>query len=243
VTPSDVPTSSLAAALLAVLVGTAALALLLWLAATLARLLPLSRRRREMTLRVLPVAGAALSVLYLIAATAWLFGRGSPLPPAVSAVLLAMIGWVSWPLSRDVLAGVAVKAGRVCTVGDHIDTGTVSGRVTRMGTRVLTVETVRGEEAIIPYGGVASAAIRRRPVLEGIALHAFRLPVPPGLGRLELERRVTEAAFLCHWASVKRKPEVSVSEAGDLEITVFALDDAHAPAVETAVRRALASEA
>lgn len=239
---TEPPASSMAMALLAVAIGAALLAAILWLGGALVRLMPLSRRRRGMVVRVLPVVGITLAVLYFIVAAAWVFGRSSPLPPAVAAVLLATLAWVSWPLARDVLAGVAVKSGRICSVGDHIDIGTLSGRVTHMGARVFTLETTRGEEAIIPYGDVAKAAIRRRPLLEGVALHAFRLSPPSNIDRVELERRVREAAFFCHWASVKRKPEVSISETGDLEITIFALDDQHAPAVEAAVRRALCSD-
>ena len=203
--------------------------------------LPMSVGRRAAAQRAAPVLGVVLVLFYVLLCVRTLF-RDQPayLPIALS---LAFAGFVaaSWPAARDLLAGVALKAGRVCRVGDRVRIENLEGKVVRMGMRVLVLETTRGDEVLLPYGRIAREAVVRTRSEGGVASHEFSLKLPPGLGAAEARTRIKRAALLCHWAAVGRDPEVIPSaEADALDVTVFALDPEHAHEIENAVRGALA---
>lgn len=144
---------------------------------------------------------------------------------------------------RDLLAGVALKAGRVCQVGDRVRIEGIEGRVARMGYRVLVLETTRGDEVVLPYGRVAREAVVRTRTADGVASHEFTLQLPPQLSTAEARERIRRAALLCHWAAVAREPEVAQTGDAELAVTVFSLDPEHATEIERAVRATLAPAA
>ena len=202
-------------------------------------LLPVSRERHEMIARASPVAAALAGLVYLLFAARALFADYPAYVPAVLGLVVAAFVAASWSAIRDFSSGVVLKAGRICKVGDTVRIGQVQGRVERLGLRVLVMETSAGEEAIIPYSQVVRESVLRAPVIDGVALHVFRLPVPPGLPLREAKDRAREAALLNHWASIVREPEIVLTDGDRLEVTVFALHPDHAPDVEAAVRQAL----
>jgi hypothetical protein len=101
------------------------------------------------------------------------------------------------------------------------------------------VQTTEGELAIVPYRKVASTTIRREAFDEQSGFHVFRAPLPDATPIPEVKRAIREAALLCHWSSPRRLPSVSVTDDGQLEITVFPVDPNHVTEIERVVRKAL----
>jgi hypothetical protein len=93
---------------------------------------------------------------------------------------------------------------------------------------------------MVPYRILASAIVRREPFGPQAAFHVFRAPMPERSSIPEVKRAIHEAVLLCHWASTRRLPQVTTTDGGELEITVFPVDANHAPEIERVVRRALA---
>lgn len=203
-------------------------------------LVPMSKARRAAVARARPVAGAAaLFVFLLFAARELLADHSTALLVAVGLVVVGF-ALAAWPAFRDLLAGVALKAGRVCQTGDHVRIGDIEGRVARMGYRAVVIETTRGDEAILPYSRVERDAVIRTRTLGGVVPHEFRVQAPARLPHAEARALVRRAALLSHWSVPAREPEIAGS--GDaLDVTVFALDADHAPEIEARVRRALES--
>ncbi len=202
----------------------------------------MSRARRAAVVRARPVAGAIALLAFLLYAARTLLGDR---PTALLVALgLVVVGFAvaAWPAFRDLLAGVVLKAGRVCQVGDHLRIGGVEGRVAHMGYRALVVETTRGDEAILPYSRVERDAVIRTRTLGGVVPHEFRVQPPARLRHAEARALVRHAALLSHWSVPAREPEIAT--AGEaLDVTVFALDADHALEIEARVRRALEAPA
>lgn len=200
-------------------------------------LVPMARARRDAIARATPVVGALVGVAYLLWVGKSLFHRHPDYEPFVLTVIVAGVVAASWFAVRDVITGVILKAGRVCQVGDQVRVEGVEGRIKRMGLRVLTIETNRGDEAIIPFSSIARESVLRTPVIDSVALHVFKLPVPPEVSVPDAKAVVREQALRSHWAALSREPEVQLVDDDTFEVTVYALDVDHGPEIEAAVRR------
>ena len=139
---------------------------------------------------------------------------------------------------RDYVAGVVLKAGRVVQEGDQVQVGDVSGKVQHLGSRSLTIETVQGEEAVVPFSRVSAEAVLRTPVVEGASMHVFNVEAKAGVSARDVRQAVQVQALTCPWSSLVRDPELRSLGHGRFEVTVFALDKDYVTEIEAAVRRA-----
>lgn len=201
--------------------------------------LPMSRARRTLVGRMRPLAAMILIAIYAVVAARWVLDSADTREMIAFLVVVGVGTAASWPALRDVVDGVFLRAGTQLVVGDRVEIAGVRGRLQKLGTRALTIETSDGELAVLPYRAVTSAAIRREPSDERSAFHVFRVAIPEQRSVPELKRAVREAALLCHWSSTRRPPQVTATDDGDLEITVFPVDANHVTEIERVVRAAV----
>lgn len=219
--------------------GLIVLAAVLHLARAVLDALPLSRTRRAFVARMQPLAGATVIAIYTVIAAHWVLASSDRQEWFAFALVFGIAAAASWSVLRNALEGVYLRVGRTFEVGERIEIAGVQGRVHRLGARALVVETVEGRLAIIPYRMVANATIRREPFDQQSSFHVFRVAIPARQSIPELKRAVHEAALLCHWSSTRRLPQVTATEDGQLEVTVFPVDGNHASEIERVVRDAL----
>ncbi len=217
------------------LVGGVLLALVLLGLSRLTTLVPMRRERRESVGRAVPVVGLLLFLPYLLFALRAIL-RNTGQVQALTFLAFIGLGVISaWFVVRDLIAGVVLKAGRICSVGDRLVVGDLEGRVVRMGVRTLTLETSHGEEALVPYSSMSRSAVVRTPAVEGVAPHVFRVQTGGDVSVSDARRAVLEAALCAHWASVVRQPQIKALGEHTYEVTVFALNGDYAMDVEAAV--------
>jgi small-conductance mechanosensitive channel len=202
----------------------------------LLKVLPMTKARRSALLRVLPTAELLAGLLYVLSAIPLVFKDHPDYSPIVLSVMLGGVVWVSWFAIRDFMAGVFLKAGKVCRTGDHVRLDGIEGRVKSMGFRVVEIVSASGDEIVVPYSRISRQSISRLPTVDGLARHSFRIDVPPGLPPLQAKAMVWTAALNDHWASLKRDPQVDIASNGSLDITVYALTPDHGPLIEQSVR-------
>ncbi|MDD9940976.1 MAG: mechanosensitive ion channel [Myxococcales bacterium] len=201
---------------------------------------PMPSRRKELLQATGPVFAVAVCLTYLFVAVQEIFGGYAAAMPLLLGSVLAAFAAALWAPIRDLLAGVFIKSGRVVRVGDEVQVQDTRGRVERLLYRRMVLRTSQGE-AFLPYGLVSRHAIVRASSKLGPAAHSFRIRPMRAVSQMELRERVRQSALLCHWASPARAPELLNLEQGGLEVTVFCVDAEHAPEVESAVRRSLAT--
>jgi small-conductance mechanosensitive channel len=202
--------------------------------------LPMSRARRALVTRLRPLGGATLIAIYGVVAARWVLDSSDTREWLAFAVVLGVIAAASWTALRDAVEGVYLKVGRSFAVGDRVELAGIRGRIQKLGNRSVVLETVDGELAIVPYRTVAASTIRREPFDEQSSFHVFRVALPANASIPDLKRTINEAALLCHWSSTRRPPQVTATDSGELEITVFPLAADHAGELERVVRQALA---
>jgi len=206
------------------------------------RVMPLTKARRSTFLRLLPTVEILVGLLYILSAIPLVFKDHPDYSPIVLTIILGGVVWVSWFAIRDFMAGVFLKAGKVCRIGDHVRLDGIEGRVKQMGFRVIEVVSSTGDEIVVPYSRISKQSISRLPKVDGLARHSFRLELPSTLPPLQAKQRVWGAALNDHWASLKRDPQVDISSDGSLDVTVYALTPDHGPLIEQSIREQVYSE-
>ena len=200
-------------------------------------LVPMSNSRRAALARFRPVLEALAAAIYLLIAVPIVFKGHGEFTPLVLAVLLFGFLGVSWFAIRDFVNGMFIKAGELCEVGDLVEVDGQSGRVKRLGYRVLTLEAEGGAEIYIPYGRLSRRSILRSPRAEGIHAHRFELELRPGHDPVAAIAQIKRLALSSHWSSVVREPEVEALSGHFVAVRVFGLGAEHGPAIEALVRR------
>ena len=205
----------------------------------LLQLAPMSSARRRSFEQALPMVELLVGSIYLLSAVQILFA-GQPLLGAV-AVLGVVFGglWLARHALMDLMTGVFLRASGSVARGDRVRVDGIDGQVSWLGTRSLAVETVDGDEALVPYSRLAGQAVVRTPRIDGAHRHTFRVPAVEGAGAGAGADRIRQLAMLCHWSSVARPPVVRATEDGNHEVTVFALAASRGSEVEAFVRKGL----
>ena len=206
----------------------------------LSQLLPVRQSVRDGVVRFAPLVGLTVAIAYAASAVAVLLAREPEFATVLVAFMVLLIAF-AWAPLHDLVSGVVFRLGRVCREGDVVRAGDVEGRVLRVGVRALVLHTKRGDEAVVPYGKIARGALRRTQTVAGAHLHTFFVDASAAESFADFKARVVRAALRSHWASVVHEPKIVLGEDGRVEVGVYALDADHAPALETEMRRTLAS--
>jgi hypothetical protein len=219
-------------------VGFAAFIALLMGMGKLSSLVAMTQQRRQWLERARPVVGVLLGLPYVLFALRFALRDHGQLQWAGWFAIALALSVAAWFAIRDFVAGVVLKAGRVCSEGDLVRLGDHEGRVLDMGLRSLTLETSSGDEAVVPYSLLTKEALIRTPAVQGLALHVFRVATQKPEAVSATRQAIIEAAMCAHWSSVVRTPEVRPLGNDVYEVTVYALDGDHGPDIEAAVVKA-----
>jgi len=203
-------------------------------------LLPVAKQRRDMIRRTAPVLGTVIVVGYCLLVIKSVFRDQPHVVPFALAMMLSALVAASWGPLRDVVTGVFLKVGRVCSLGDRLQVGDVSGRVVDVGYRTLTLETVSGEHVVIPYAVVARGAVSKVPVLSGAQPHVFELTLRSDLDVASSVREIQNLAMLSHWSSLVKVPRVKLQSGRVCRVTVYPLTFEHGPEIEETLCRKVA---
>ena len=225
--------------LFVVLLGVVIVLVILRAVAWLVASLPMRRGRRNAFRRAGPVVAGLVGVAYaLLAVRAVFHGTNFVSSLAVLAVIGVVLG-LSWFALRDIVAGMFWKAGHVCQLGDVIRVEGVNGRVTRLGMRVLAMETEQGDNIFVPYSRLQHETLIVSREQFGESCHVFEVEFPTDHPGGDIERKVARMATLCHGTSLSRRPRVRQIATDRVEVTVFAIWSEPVPDLEFRIRRAL----
>ena len=208
----------------------------------LIKLAPMRKARRASLIRMMPTVEILVGLLYVLSAIPLVFKDHPDYSPLVLTIILAGVVWVSWFAIRDFMAGIFLKAGKVCRAGDHVRLDGIEGRVKHMGFRVLEVISSSGDEIVVPYSRISKQSIRRLPKVDGLARHSFRIELSSLVPPMEAKQTVWRSALNDPWTSLKREPQVDVASDGSLDVTVYALTPDHGPLIEQSIREELQSK-
>ncbi|MEN0067168.1 MAG: mechanosensitive ion channel domain-containing protein [Myxococcota bacterium] len=215
----------LALALITVLLGA-------W---ALVRLAPMTQARRRSLEQWFPILQLISILGFLVLGVQGLFSE--PAYRALAVLLILFFGlWLARYTWMDLWHGAFLRAGGHVKVGDTITVEPWQGRVSRLGPRVLTIETQDGSDAIIPYSRLAARTIVRTPRVDGAHRYTFEVDVP---STDWTPQRLQRVALMHHWSTPSKPPEVKSVAADRFAVTVFALLPQHAADIERDVVKAV----
>jgi small-conductance mechanosensitive channel len=208
-------------------------------------LLPLRRDRRALLSRVRPAAELAIVLAALVFAATRLAGDQSIVALVALGAVLGILVLAAWPLVRDVVSGVALRAEEAFEPDDWVRVAGVEGRVLGAGARALEIEAEDGRRTRVPYARISRSLLVRGGRAEASKAHTFTVTVSTAQPLTRHVQQLREAALLSFHASARRDPRIRMTAQDQhvwtLEVTVYALDPAFLPEIESAVRRRAAS--
>ncbi len=207
------------------------------------RLIQMSKSRRAAFERALPVVEALLGLVYLLSAVPMVFKDHPQYSPIGLALVLLGFAYVSWFAIRDFITGAFLKSGQLFQTGEYIQLEQISGKVTRLGYRTLSIETENGDEAIIPYSRVSHESIVRTPLIDGVCRHSFTITTELTSPTAAVSELIRRAALNHHWSSVTHEPQVRYVGERTFDVVVFALAAARGHDIQMAVRDAVGTPA
>jgi hypothetical protein len=237
--PTQLPFDfSLPGVLLFLLLGLLVLGALAFLKSLIQRL-PMTSASRHRLDRLMPVAEGLIALVYVLSAVPMVFGEQDQFAPIGLALVLLGVIWIFRFVIRDYISGIVIRAGQLCRVGDTVEVDGVRGRVTRVGSRTLTLRTDAGQEAIVGFGRATGQTLVRIPRADGAHRHAFILETnAQPADAHEVIGLLQRAALNHHFSSMAHEPIVEWLGDGRFEVTVYALTEPRAPLIEAAVRHA-----
>lgn len=191
---------------------------------------PMNAARRRALLQGFPLVELLVSAVFVLTAVRELF-EGWPQGVALLGIVFGGL-WLARHALMDIITGVLLRTGGNVALGDRVRLEGLEGRVTRLGTRVLAVETHGGDEALVPYSLLSRQAVIRTPLVHGSHRYTFRLLGEDAVEPDEVRRLV----LLCHWSAVARPPVIELGPDGTCEVTVFAIAPDRGPDIEAYVR-------
>ena len=221
------------------LLGIVLMLVLLRATAWLLAAVPMRQARRSALRRAGPVVVGLASVAYSLMAVRFVF-RGTTWVSSLAGVaVVGVVLGLSWFALRDLVAGMFWKAGNACQKGDAIRFDDISGRVARLGFRIIDVETEQGDRVFVPYSKLQGQALVVSREQFGESRHVFEIEIPANRSTGEVGRAVARLAMLCHGTSLSRLPRVRQVAGDRLEVTVFALWSEPVADLEFRIRRML----
>lgn len=142
--------------------------------------------------------------------------------------LLVVLGVVTAPMLRDLLAGMVVSLEGRHRVGDDLRVGVLEGRIVELGLRSVVLRAHDGSELTIPNGRFAAADVARLNLPSGEAPFELEVELHRAGGVEAATMELVEAAVLSPLAAPGSLPEVYVVEANGphmrLRMRVYVFD-------------------
>lgn len=127
--------------------------------------------------------------------------------------LLVVLGVVTTPMLRDLLAGMVISFEGRHRVGDDIRVGTLEGRIVALGLRSVVVRAHDGSEMTLPNARFAAADVARLNLPSGEAPFELEVELHREGGVEAATNELIDAAVLSPLAAPGSLPEVYVVEA------------------------------
>ncbi len=153
---------------------------------------------------------------------------------------LLLFGALTWFVLRDVLAGIIFKLQHNLKPQQAIQVSKHAGRLLRLGTTTITIESNTGEHLKIPYTQLINQTVGHNESSHVVEPFDFTLEVPKSSSKDQWMRTLRREVLLLPWASARRKPVIQWQREDDachlFEVRVHSLSAQHAQLIENHLR-------
>ena len=206
----------------------------------LLRLPPHLRLRRNHLLPVIEALGAFTFLLWVV----WLLAPDNQESTWIAAAIVGIIVLAAgWFAIRDVVSGVIIRAENAYAEGQWVQINEIRGAISKIGYRALMIETESGLQVKLPYSQLSKSMLTTSRDAHASKAHSFLLETSSAQTIADAMAKIRTTALSAFWSSPLREPQVhflkTERDLHQFEVTVFAMNEAYAIAIEQSVRRHL----
>ena len=197
----------------------------------------LKRDRSRKTFRVIyPIVELAFWVWVFYAIIPALYEKHFLLGFSAFAVALSVIIWYTWYRLRDYMAGIIFRSSKDIREQESISVSGSEGRIIKVGSYNLSLETENGEIVLLPYSSFAGKKIIKQHSSEQVKSFKFVLTVDSEKDPIKLVSEIKNTILTQPWSSLKKDPQIVMINSDDkevkFEITVFTPDMVYAQRIK-----------
>ncbi len=128
----------------------------------------------------------------------------------VISIIIIFIGFFSWFLFRDLVAGYIFRILNNFQPGIKIQLGATSGRLIEMRATHIIIETGEGKTVKIPYSSISSEIVSEQPAESITEDSVLTLQVTNNKNLPETEEKIRKALLNSPWRLLHREPVIKL---------------------------------
>lgn len=159
----------------------------------------------------------------------------------VFALIFIIVGFLSWFLFSDIIAGIVFKTKHNFRKGSHISAGDFSGKINSQRLTHIILKTEDGRVLRVPYSKINHAVISEMTHTEALKEHAIKLEISNELNKTKAENLIRGAILNSPWSNLNEEPSIKFLKENEksyvFELMLFSTSIKHMKFIETALEK------
>ncbi len=174
--------------------------------------------------------------IFIFQSLYYLFGEKFYYRYLFVTLIIVLIGFISWYLLRDMLAGFFFRIRYTLKPGAHISTPNESGVLKSYGITSLKLVTSDGILLNIPYSRIINDIIAEKSFRGAPEEHILELQADLSLGRTKAEELIRLTLLNSPWTNPKEEPVIKFLEEGEkgylFQVRLFSIKEKNIRLIE-----------
>lgn len=159
----------------------------------------------------------------------------------VFAIIFVVVGFLSWFLFSDIIAGIVFKTKHNFKTGSHISTGELSGQITSQRLTYIKLKTEDGRVLRVPFSKLNHAVISEMTHTEALKEHSINLEISNEMSKANAETIIRDAILNSPWSNLNEEPSIKFMAETEksyvFELMLFSTSLKHMKFIETSLEK------
>ena len=180
-------------------------------------------------------------LIYLFWAIDHLFREKFYFHYLVLAIIFIVVGFLSWYLLSDVIAGVVFKSKHNLKIGSYISAGNIKGKIVSQHITFIKFKTEDGQLLRVPYSKINHSVIAEMTYTEASRKHVINLQIENEISKKEAESLIRQAILNSPWSNLNEEPAINFIHSHEkgyvFEVMLFSTNMKHMKFIEMALEK------
>ena len=177
--------------------------------------------------------------IFIFQSLYYLFGEKFYYQYLFVTLIIVLIGFISWYLIRDILAGFFFRIRYSLKPGAHINTANESGVLKSYGLTSIKMITSDGLLLNIPYSRIINDIIAEKSFRGAPEEHILQLHADLSLGRTKAEELIRLSLLNSPWTNPKEEPVIKFLEENEkgylFQVRLFSIKEKNIRLIEKSI--------
>ena len=191
-------------------------------------------------IKLYPVFEIIIWTIFVFWATGLLFREQVYYPYIVVALVLIVLGLITWFFFRDVFAGAIFKFQNDLNKGDYIKIGNISGQIKSVRLTHLEIISDNGQTIKIPNTKLSQDLISGMSTPEGMEEFKFRFAFDKQFSKMEIEEKIKFEVSNSPWCNYRNPPVIKLQGEDEryymYDVVIYTINDKHLSLVEKTLK-------